>query len=158
MDVINSSIADLDVLAKEKNISFSVAAEPDLPLIPMNVASIERVLNNLVSNAIKYSNENSCIKINAKIAQNPEFLEVSVEDHGIGIPEEHHKKIFDRFYRVENATHTIKGTGLGLHLVKVSVEKYHGGEVFVKSKVNEGSIFGFRLPLKDNYEINQIDA
>ena len=87
-------------------------------------------------------------------------MEVSVEDHGIGIPEEHHKKIFDRFYRVENETHTIKGTGLGLHLVKVSVEKYHGGEVFVKSKVNEGSIFGFRLPIKgiSNIDESQISS
>lgn len=148
LDVINSSINSLNVLAKEKNITFSVMTEPELPLIPMNVPTIERVLNNLISNAIKYSNNESRIKIRAEIARDTRFIEVSVEDQGIGIPEEHHKKIFDRFYRVENETHTIKGTGLGLHLVKVSVEKYHSGEVFVKSKMNEGSTFGFRLPLQ----------
>lgn len=148
LDIINNSINSLNVLAKEKNITFSVMTEPDLPLIPMNVSTIERVMNNLVSNAIKYSTNDSKIKIRAEIARDTRFVEVSVEDQGIGIPEEHHKKIFDRFYRVENETHTIKGTGLGLHLVKVSVEKYHNGEVFLKSKINEGSTFGFRLPLQ----------
>ncbi|MEI8378457.1 MAG: ATP-binding protein, partial [bacterium] len=54
---------------------------------------------------------------------------------------------FDRFFRIENDTHTIKGTGLGLHLVKIAIEKHHHGQVFVQSKLGEGSTFGFRLPL-----------
>ena len=58
------------------------------------------------------------------------------------------KKVFDRFYRVENKTHAVKGTGLGLHLVKIAVEKHHNGEVYVKSILNEGSTFGLRLPVK----------
>ena len=60
---------------------------------------------------------------------------------------EHLKKLFDRFYRVENATHTVKGTGLGLQLVKTTIEKHHQGKVFVTSVVGEGSTFGFTLPL-----------
>ena len=72
---------------------------------------------------------------------------MTVEDNGIGIAPEYQEKIFDRFFRVENDTHTIKGTGLGLHLVKVTIEKHHQGEVFVKSKPNEGSTFGIRLPI-----------
>ena len=67
-------------------------------------------------------------------------------DQGCGIAQEHLKKIFDRFYRVENNTHTIKGTGLGLNLVKTTIEKHHGGKVFVTSEVGKGSTFGFRLP------------
>ena len=62
-------------------------------------------------------------------------------------PGQYQKKIFDRFFRVENATHTVKGTGLGLHLVKVTIEKHHQGQVFVHSKEGEGSTFGFRLPI-----------
>jgi two-component system sensor histidine kinase NblS len=73
-------------------------------------------------------------------------VEVSVKDEGCGIAPEYQKKVFDRFFRVENNTHTIKGTGLGLNLVKTTIERYHQGEVFVNSKVGEGSTFGFRLP------------
>lgn len=145
--VIEAQIKSMQVLAEEKNITFSIIKEPDLPEIPINVDSIERALNNLLSNAIKYSPENGRIKVRAELARDPNFVEVSVEDQGCGIPEEHQKKIFERFYRVENDTHTVKGTGLGLHLVKITVEKHHKGEVFVKSKPGDGSTFGFRLPI-----------
>ncbi len=146
--IIEQTINSMKVLANEKGITFSIIKEPELPLIPINIESIERAFKNLISNAIKYSNDGGRIKVRVEIARNPEFLEVSVEDQGIGIPEEHLNKIFDRFYRVENATHTIKGTGLGLHLVKITIEKHHQGEVFVKSAPNVGSTFGVRLPIK----------
>lgn len=145
--LIEQTINSMKVLAKEKNISFTLIKEPDLPQVPINYESIERAFKNLISNAIKYSPENGKIKIRAEVARNPEFIEITIEDQGIGIPEEHLNKIFERFYRVENETHTIKGTGLGLHLVKITVEKHHQGEVFVESKVNVGSTFGIRLPI-----------
>ena len=145
--LIECEIKSMQVLAEEKNITFSLIKEPNLPESPINADSIERALNNLLSNAIKYSPENGRIKVRAEIARDPQFVEVSVEDQGCGIPEEHQKKIFERFYRVENDTHTVKGTGLGLHLVKITIEKHHQGQVFVKSKPNEGSTFGFRLPI-----------
>ena len=152
--VIEQQIKSMQVLAEEKNITFSLIKEPNLPEIPINVDSIERALNNLISNAIKYSPENGRIKVRAEIAKDPNYIEVSVEDQGCGIPEEHQKKIFERFYRVENDTHTVKGTGLGLHLVKITIEKHHQGQVFVKSKPGDGSTFGFRLPInpKDKEE------
>ena len=71
-----------------------------------------------------------------------------MKDNGIGIAKENLEKIFDRFYRVENATHTVKGTGLGLHLVKMTVEKHHHGEVTVTSEEGKGSTFTVKLPLK----------
>lgn len=145
--LVDECVDSMKVLANEKNITISVIKEPDLPIISINIDSISRALNNLISNAIKYSPEGSRVKVRAEIASDTNFVEISVEDNGIGIPQEHLKKIFDRFYRVENDTHTVKGTGLGLHLVKITVEKHHQGKVFVTSQVNQGSKFGFRLPI-----------
>lgn len=135
------------VLADEKNISITFIKEDKLPQILYNSQSIERVMSNLITNAIKYSPNDSRVKIRAEIARDPNYLEVTVEDNGMGIAPEHQKMIFERFYRIENQVHTVKGTGLGLHLVKIAIEKHHGGKVFVKSKLNEGSTFGFWLPV-----------
>ena len=145
--LIESEIQSMQILAEEKNVSFTLIKEPNLPEIPVHADSIVRALNNYLSNAIKYSPENGRIKVRAEIARDPNYVEISVEDQGCGISEEHQKKVFERFYRVENNTHTVKGTGLGLHLVKITIEKHHQGEVFVKSKPGEGSTFGFRLPI-----------
>ena len=144
---IEETLGALKILADEKGITFSVMKEPELPAVTYNEASIARTLSNLITNAIKYSNDNSRVKIRTELAKNPDFIEVSIEDFGIGIAEEHLDRIYDRFYRVENDTHTIKGTGLGLHLVKIAIEKHHNGEVFVRSRLGEGSTFGFRLPI-----------
>ena len=146
--IIELTIRSMQVLAEEKGIKFSIIIEPNLPQIMMNTESIERVLRNLLSNAIKYSHNSGRIKVRAEVDRSGNYLQVSVEDNGIGISHEHLDKIFDRFYRVETKTHEIKGTGLGLHLVKITIEKHHQGVVFVESKVEEGSTFGFRIPLK----------
>jgi len=142
-------------LVEENNLTFSIMKEPDLPEVLLNEDSIERAIKNLISNAIKYSPKGGRIKVRAERARVGEFVEVSIEDQGVGIPEQYHAKIFDRFFRIENDTHTIKGTGLGLHLVKISVEKHHGGQVFIHSKVNEGSTFGFRLPINPPKEVEE---
>jgi len=148
METIERTVEGVGILAQQKNIAFSIIKEPELPLVCCNEDSIERVMNNLLSNAIKYSSNNSKVKIRAEVAKNPDFIEITVEDNGIGIAPEYLEKIFDRFYRIENDSHQIKGTGLGLHLVKIAIEKHHGGEIFVHSKPGEGSTFGFRIPIK----------
>lgn len=145
--IIENCINSMQVLVQERNLTFSVMKEPDLPDVILNESSIERALKNLLSNAIKYSPDGGRIKVRAERARVGDFVEVSVEDQGPGIAPEYQSKIFDRFFRIENDTHTIKGTGLGLHLVKIAVEKHHQGQVFVESKVGEGSTFGFRLPI-----------
>jgi len=147
---IEKMVKSHKVLADEKNISISFIKEDNLPQIAYNSQSIERVISNLITNAIKYSPSNSRIKIRAEIALDSNYLEVTVQDNGMGIAPEHQKMIFERFYRIENQVHTIKGTGLGLHLVKVAIEKHHKGKVFVRSKLNEGSTFGFWLPIITN--------
>jgi len=147
MEIVEDCVNQVQVLAKEHDLTISIMKEPDLPEIWLNVDSISRALMNIVSNAIKYSPDGKRIKIRVERSRDGEYVEVSVEDQGPGIPEKYQKKIFDRFFRVENDTHTVKGTGLGLHLVKVTIEKHHHGQVFVQSKEGEGSTFGFRLPI-----------
>ncbi len=148
VEIIEDAVNQVQVLAKEHDLTISIMKEPDLPQIYLNVDSISRAFMNILSNAIKYSPDGKRIKIRAERSRDGEYVEVSVEDQGPGLSEKDQKRVFDRFYRVENATHTVKGTGLGLHLVKVTIEKHHHGQVFVNSVEGEGSTFGFRLPIK----------
>lgn len=136
----------VEVLARERNIKIEISKDDNISEVELNANSIERAFTNLMSNAIKYSPDNGTIRV--KISNLTDEVQVSVTDEGCGISPEHQKKIFDRFYRVENNTHTIKGTGLGLNLVKTAIEKHHGGRVFVQSEVGKGSTFGFILPVK----------
>ena len=147
IEIIEDAVNQVQVLAKEHDLTISIMKEPDLPQIYVNIDSISRAFMNILSNAIKYSPDGKRIKVRVERSRDGEYVEVSVEDQGPGISEQDQKKVFDRFYRCENATHTVKGTGLGLHLVKVTVEKHHHGQVFVNSKEGEGSTFGFRLPI-----------
>lgn len=145
--LMEQNINSIKILADEKNIQIHFNKENKLPAVPMNVESIDRVIRNLLSNAIKYSPEGREIFVNISLNEDKQNIRFSVKDTGIGIAKEHLEKIFDRFYRVENATHTVKGTGLGLHLVKMTIEKHHNGKITVTSKENEGSEFTVLLPL-----------
>lgn len=156
--VIKLTAQSVKVLADQKKITLSTALESNLPKLYINSDSIERVLRNLLSNAIKYTDDGGRIKVRAEVSELGDSLEVSVQDTGIGIPEEHLPHIFDRFYRVENKVHTVKGTGLGLHLVKIAIEKHHSGEVFAKSEVGTGSVFGFRIPLGEPAAVSELSG
>ena len=138
----------MNVLTEEHHLTIEISKDGEIPDIELNYDSIERALTNLLSNAIKYSPENGKITVKIENLKDTDEVKVSVTDQGCGIAPEHQKKIFDRFYRVENNTHTIKGTGLGLNLVQTTIEKHHGGKVFVQSEVGKGSTFGFILPVK----------
>ena len=146
--LVEECINQVSVLMQEHNIKVVVTKDDNIPDIELNYNSIERAFTNYMSNAIKYSPENGTITVKISSLKNTDEVEVTVTDEGCGISPEHQKKVFDRFYRVENNTHTIKGTGLGLNLVKTTIEKHHGGRVFVKSEVGKGSTFGFILPVK----------
>ncbi len=148
---IEKTLVGLKVLADEKKMKIFLTKQDELPLVLYNEETIERVINNLVTNAIKYSPEKSKIEITVGLTADHNYVKVSVKDHGIGIAPELLDRIFDRFYRVENTTHTIKGTGLGLHLVKTAIEKQHNGKVFVESEPNKGSTFSFILPLQEDF-------
>ena len=156
ISVIKQAVLGLEVLAAEKNITINFAPKEELPLVMMNLDSIDRVMKNLLSNAIKYSPENTKIDVDTYLVDDGKSVEVTVKDQGIGIDQKDLEKIFDRFYRVENEAHTVKGTGIGLNLVKTAIEVHHNGKVFVTSKIGEGSTFGFRIPI-DHETINEIN-
>ena len=150
---IERALVGLKVLADEKKMTIYLTKQSDLPEIPYNEEAIDRVINNLVVNAIKYSPENSKIEVTVGLCEDENYIKVSVKDEGIGIAEDVLDRVFDRFYRTENTTHTIKGTGLGLHLVKKAIEKQHSGKVFVESKLGKGSTFSFVLPVHEDCAI-----
>ena len=102
---------------------------------------LRHVLSNLINNAIKYSTENKLIDFHV---ENGSFLEITIKDHGIGIPEIDQSKLFDRFFRAGNVT-AIQGTGLGLNIVQRYVERM-GGTISMNSIENEGSTFKIILP------------
>ncbi len=138
------TLKSISVLAEKKFIRLISDIEEDLPLLNINQENIERVFINLLSNAIKYTPGNGMVKM--KVNRDGNNVKFQIIDNGIGIQEEHLPMIFERFYRVENKVHTIKGTGLGLTIVKKSIEQ-HGGQITVKSKFGEGSVFEFTLPI-----------
>lgn len=145
--LVDDCVSQVEILLKEHNLKIEVEKDDDIPLLMFNYDAISRALINYLSNAIKYAPQDSTIKV--RLYKEPENnqVTVTVRDEGIGIAPEYQKKIFDRFFRVENKTHSVKGTGLGLHLVKTTIEKHHHGHVFVVSQPNHGSTFGFSLPI-----------
>ena len=145
--LVYACVSQVQVLLKEHNLKIEVEKDNDIPLLMFNYNSIARALTNYLSNAIKYAPQDSTIKVRLyKELENNQVI-VTVRDEGIGIAPEFQKKVFERFYRVENKTHSVKGTGLGLHLVKTTIEKHHFGHVFVNSQPGHGSTFGFSLPI-----------
>lgn len=143
------TIRALNMMAKDKGIELVFACDDPIPLVQMNRESIERALINLINNAIKYTPNGGQVEVSVRAMAENKELKVAVKDNGIGIPEECMENIFDRFYRVEKKVHTIKGTGLGLTIVKNIVEK-HGGRVAVESEIGLGSTFMFYLPGLDS--------
>ncbi|MAZ36960.1 HAMP domain-containing histidine kinase [Salibacteraceae bacterium] len=109
--------------------------------------AFESVIKNILENAIKYNQKNSPIIITTKTEKGAVFIDI--KDQGIGITNEEQQKVFARFFRIQNEeTRTTKGTGLGLYIVKQLTELM-GGEVFLSSKINEGSTFTIKLKTDD---------
>ncbi len=140
-DAIRNQMEITRLHAEQKNIQISFDY-PDtlIPVISADGKMIERVISNLLDNAVKYSRQDT--KISVKLNDwNLEVL-VQVIDEGVGISEEHLPYIFDAFYRVSRDT---EGSGLGLSIAKEIIEA-HGGKIWAKSTPGTGSIFSFTLP------------
>ena len=129
----------------ESDIAIHVQPENDMPLLSIDKDAMAQALFNLLDNAAKFSREKKEAEVTAE--RNNNSIIIKIKDKGIGIEKDEKDKIFEKFYRGESAVrYLIKGTGLGLALVKYTVEA-HNGTIVVDSKVGKGSTFTITLPL-----------
>lgn len=130
---------------RHKDFVIQLEIEKPLPVIQADKESITQAITNLIDNAVKYSGE--ARKIMVRAFTEGQYLIITVKDFGIGIKKEEIDKVFERFYRGgDELTRTVKGSGLGLTLVKQIVDAHHGN-VSVESESGQGSTFSVRLPL-----------
>jgi len=142
--IIEETVALMDARAKEKGIALSFSLK-DLKPVQADPKNIEEIFNNLISNAINYSPEGGQVTVNVQGLS--EYMEIKVEDTGVGISPEELPKIFDKFYRVKHPkTRQVTGTGLGLAIVKGIVDA-HQGTIDVESVVDKGTTFRILLPV-----------
>lgn len=136
-----------NIQAKAQNHKIEVNILPNLPPVWADSDKFEQIMTNLIDNALKYSNNDTKVKISAGFVQNnTEFIKIDVEDQGVGIPEEYLPKIFTKFSRIDNPlTRHVEGTGLGLYITKSLIENI-GGKISVKSN-KTGSIFSVTIPV-----------
>ena len=146
-DVVRS-VYDMNAsLAERKNLVFAVELPADLPAVWGDRDKVAHVLGNLIGNAIDFTPDGGRVAVRARrFGRNPRWLEVAVEDTGIGIDPAHHELIFREFAQVDASRARIHhGTGLGLAIARQFVQ-LHGGEIWVESDLGSGSRFYFTLP------------
>lgn len=154
--IVNSAINDLELRANVHGIHIESKLAENIPPVAVDRISIHEVINNLVDNAIKYSGKSDKIVIESKL--NAEgMIETSVQDFGIGIPDSVIGQLFQKFHRSHTSSGQVVGTGLGLYLCK-SLISAHGGNIWVRSKEGEGSIFTFTLLPFDKISAEQAEG
>lgn len=141
-NLIEQTVDKLKFEANSQNMSIETELEPLYP-IKLDPVLINRVLANIIGNAIKYAGEGTLVKVRSW--DDEQWVYIEIKDNGKGMGEEDLEYIFDKFYRVKNDdSHKIKGSGLGLYLVKYFIELHHG-KISVQSKLNEGTSFLVQL-------------
>ncbi|MHB9154454.1 MAG: sensor histidine kinase [Endomicrobiales bacterium] len=143
--VIGERKLQYEALVASEGKSITAEVEPGLPPLEIEKNLVERVLNNLLSNAVNHTTSGGTIRMRLRRIEG--FIEVSVADDGAGVPPEYRDKIFEKFVQVKRRqAHLRTGAGLGLTFCKMVVET-HGGSIRVESELNKGSSFVFTLPL-----------
>jgi len=151
-DVIKNSIEEMKPDADRSSIKiFFEQKSENIPKIIIDPDRFKHVIQNLLSNSIKYNKQNGTVTIELEVKDNN--IIINIIDTGIGIPEKSKQKLFSKFFRGENAIKSaVLGTGLGLYVVKSYVNSW-GGEVSVSSRENLGSTFTLSLPIKPNQHV-----
>jgi GAF domain-containing protein len=133
--------------ALEAGVTLDSEIPDDLPLVMADRQRLNQVFDNLLGNAIKFSNPGDRVMV--RMAEEESAIRTEVEDSGIGIPSDKLPRIFDRFYQVDGTTtRRFGGTGLGLAIAKQIIEA-HGGQIGVRSELDRGSVFHFTIPKAD---------
>jgi len=144
-EIITRVVDGYLIPAEKQELRLTVKIAQDVPIINADGNMLERALTNLVDNAIKYTPNGG--KITVSVERVKEQLIISVTDTGLGISPEDQKRLFQRHVRINREEHKrIKGSGLGLFIVR-SVAQRHGGDAWVDSIQNVGSVFAFSIPL-----------
>ncbi len=143
-DIYDTIADDMRMRAAAQQRLLSVQFPDGLPTVAADLNSMSEVLGNLIDNAIKYSNDGGSIEVTAGVSG--DFVEVSVTDHGIGMPANVISNLFHKFYRSHRSRETVAGTGIGLYISKAIVES-NGGKIGVRSVEGHGSTFTFSLPI-----------
>ncbi len=141
-------------LSKKRTLSFYSEVESDF-LIDYDAEKMQRILINLLSNALKFTPEQGHIHVVVK--KDKKDLLVIVKDNGQGIPKEALPLIFDRFYQVDDSMNGAGGTGIGLALV-MELTQLLDGKIDVESEVDKGTIFKLKFPIRNNAELEKTDA
>lgn len=146
VDVVENIVQSVSEYVKSKGLSITFDTNTEEKIIACDPNKIERIILNLISNAVKFSEPED--EIYVEILDKNHVVEISVKDNGIGIDKEHLDSIFERFKQVDKSfTRNAEGSGIGLCLVK-SIVKLHGGKIKVESKLGQGSKFIIELPSK----------
>ncbi len=145
-------------LSEQKHIPLQVEDKTGGIFMQFDRNKMGKILVNLLSNAFKYTKEGSVSVVLEKcLIDSRRYVRISVKDTGCGIPHDAQGRIFDRFYRVEGATETQVGTGIGLNMVAEYV-KLHGGRISVQSEPGRGSCFVVEIPADLKGEVTQVSA
>jgi len=146
--IVQEVIDTFEPLAKDKNISLKAELWEGLPQIQIDRNKIIQVINNLVSNALKFTEARKSITVSASFyGADKNFIQMSVQDEGAGIEKKDFDKLFKKFQQLDSSmTRKVSGTGLGLSICKQIVE-LHGGKIWVESELGKGSKFSFILPV-----------
>jgi len=144
---IKKAIRKISIEAEKKHQKIKYKNIDGIDNVFADSTAVEQILLNIISNAIKYTNENG--KINITLSQNLDMAQVIVEDNGVGIPSEDLSRIFERFYRVDKArSRQMGGTGLGLSIAKKMVEE-NGGTIEIQSEFGKGTKVILEFPLNE---------
>jgi signal transduction histidine kinase len=154
-DVVAEAVEAAKPLADEQGIELKASAD-HVPAMVGDRGRLAQVLDNLVSNALKFSDEGGTVEVVVMYADGEAVLEV--RDTGIGISADEQAQLFDRFFRSTEATErAIPGTGLGLTIAKAIIER-HDGSIEVESAPGAGTTMRVRLPVKDSVEVEEVAA